>query len=110
MGGGGGQRKVQPRKRAVSLVFGVVLAKGRPNPQKRAVMLVFERCGWWGVPEECSTPENERNSSFSGGWVGVGGGGGGGGCQGRCWWWPEEGTNPENERDGSFSGVVVARM
>jgi hypothetical protein len=54
------------RKRAVVLVFGVVLARGKPNPRKRAVVLVFERCGRWCWPEKGSTPENERNGSFSG--------------------------------------------
>jgi hypothetical protein len=61
-----------PRKRAVVLIFRVVVARGRPNPRKRAVVLVFEGCGWWCWPEESSTPKNERYGSFSGvGW----------------WWW-----------------------
>jgi len=62
----------------------VVLAKGKPNPRKRAVVLVF------GVVlvEEGPTPENERSCSFAG------------------WCWQEEGPTSENERSCSFSGGV----
>jgi hypothetical protein len=94
VGGGGGQRKAQPPKTSGHArfwcVWVVVVVRGRPNHRKRAVRLVFEWCGWWWWPEEAPTPENERLCSFSG------------------WCWQEEGSTLENERLYSSSrGVSV---
>ena len=87
--GGAGKRKAQRPKTSGRArfweVWVVVLARGRSNPQKRAVVLVFGVGGGVVVVREGSTspqmlvfggcscqwevipPENEHNGSFSGG-------------------------------------------
>jgi hypothetical protein len=77
--GGAGKRKTQPSKTSSCACFWevwvVVLARGRFNPRKRAVTLVFGGCGWWWWPKKSHNSKNERNHLFMGVM-------GGGGCQG----------------------------
>ena len=73
--------KPNPRKRAVVLVFGVVLVEEGPTPEN-------EHNGSFSGGKESPTPENERSCSFAG------------------WCWQEEGPTSENERSCSFSGGV----